>query len=224
MQQLICTLSLFLILIGCKSAQPSDLDKCVAEYNQGQWLLSEMWAKKSIDANKNVGESQYMMGLCEFKREHVEEATLWFSKAAASSNQEVQGKANAMLGIISENEDDYATATIAFRKAERDLTGIDKQKASKKFSNFDSSSIGASDAFTLQFGAYKDESNATTAVATLTPTLAKAGIDSVWITENTDFSGRTLYLVRAGHFASRRAATNRKNHGDLPHCIVTAAE
>ena len=164
------------------------------------------------------------MGLCEFKRQHLDVAQEWFIKASMSSskNKEVQGKATAMLGIISENKGDYTAAEIAFGKAAIDLHGLDRLEATRRSSS--STQIVSSDTYSLQFGAYKEKANANTAIAQLSPILIKAGINSIWITEETDRTGRSLYLVQAGHFLSRSAASNRRKQGDLPQCIVTVTD
>ncbi len=183
-----------------------------------------MWAKKSIEANKNIGESQYIMGLCEFKRKHLAEAQEWLIKASTSSNQEVHGKSTAMLGIISENKGDFAAAIIAFRKAAIDLQGTNRSEALLRSSSANGTHPLSSETFTLQFGAFRDKTNANDAITKLSSPLIKAGINSIWITENTDRTGRTLYLVQAGHFSTRTAASNCRKHGDLPQCIVTLAK
>ena len=222
MQHIIPSLLLFTILIGCKSTQPTALDHSLTEYRNGQWLLAEMWAKESIEANKKIGESQYIMGLCEFKRKHLAEAQEWFMKASTSSNQEVHGKSTAMLGIISENKGDFIAAKIAFGKAAIDLQGTNRNEAILR-SSFNGTHPLSSETFTLQFGAFRDKTNANAAITKLSSPLIIAGINSIWITENTDRTGRKLYLVQAGYFSTRTAASNRRKHGDLPQCIVTLA-
>jgi len=223
MQLKILSLLLFTIVIGCKSTQPTALDNSLSEYQKGQWLLSEMWAKKSIEADKSVGESQYMLGLCEFKRQHLNESQEWFMKASTSTNKEVHGKATAMLGIISSNKGDIVAAEAAFAKAAKDLHGEDRKEATKRTTASINIAL-SNNTYTLQFGAFKNRTNANTAVSTLSPSLIKAGIHSIWITEDTDRSGKKLYLVQAGHFPSRSAASIRRKNGDLPHCIVTVTD
>ena len=223
MQLKILSLLLFATVVGCKSTQPTALEHSLNEYQEGQWLVSEMWAKKSIEANESVGEAQYMLGLCEFKRHHLSESQEWFMKASTSTNKEVHGKATAMLGIISSNKGDIVAAEAAFAKAANDLEGEDRKEASRRTSASTNLAL-SSNIYTLQFGAFKDRTNANTAVSTLSPSLIKAGIQSVWITEDTDRTGRTLYLVQAGNFPSRSAASNRRKNGDLPHCIVTVTD
>jgi TPR repeat protein len=218
------TLLLFTILSGCKSTKPTNLDQSLQEYRNGQWLLSEMWAKKAIENDENVGQSQYMMGLCEFKRHHLDEAKMWFIQAANSSNKEAQGKATAMLGIISTNKGDHVAAEAEFAKAANFLQGEDRLEAVSRLSPEFESSVISNQTFTLQFGAYRDKSNATSAVTSLSPFLERAGIHSVWISEEKDRSGRTMYLVQAGHFSSRALASTVRNQGNLPQCIVTVAD
>ena len=87
-------------LISCGESKTTTLQRSLQEYNNDQWLLSEMWAKKTIQSGKSIGEAQYMMGLCEFNLQNVASSKDWFEKAATSDTPEVKGKAMAMLGII----------------------------------------------------------------------------------------------------------------------------
>ena len=64
------------IATGCNSPQPTSIDKSQLEYHNSQWILSEMWAKKSIDEHGHVDEAQYMMELCEFRLENLENSKL----------------------------------------------------------------------------------------------------------------------------------------------------
>jgi len=212
------------ILSGCNSSRQTALDHSLQEYRNSQWLLSEKWAQKSIESNKSIGESQYMMGLCEFQLKHLDKAQEWFTKAATSTNEDVHGKATAMLGIIATNKGDYETAEVAFRIAANELQGIDKREATTRTSGSTGANLVSSQSFSLQFGAYRDKANADVALSNLSTSLKRVGINSVWITEDIDRTGRTLYLVQAGHFSTRASASNRKRHGNLPQCIVIATD
>ena len=64
MQMKLLTLTIFILLSGCNSNKPTNLDQSLQEYRNGQWLLSEMWAEKAIKSKEDVVQSQYMMGLC----------------------------------------------------------------------------------------------------------------------------------------------------------------
>jgi len=219
------SLLLFSLLAGCKSSAPTALEYSIKEYDKNQWHLAEMWAKKSIKEQKNIGESQYLLGLCEFKQQHLVEAQGWFLKATASPSKEVHGKATAMLGIISSTNGDYAAAEAAFAIAADELHGIDKQEAASRTASSDNSSgSGSSNSFTLQFGAFRDQANANTTAAEISPSLKKIGIQPVWISVETDRSGKILYLVQAGHFSSRVAASTKRKYSNLPQCIVRAVE
>ncbi|MBT4530551.1 MAG: SPOR domain-containing protein [Phycisphaerae bacterium] len=222
MRKLLLSVLLLPFIASCES-QPSALERSIQEYQNDQWLLSEMWAENSIESNKSVGEAQYMMGLCEFKRKRLDSAETWFIKASQSTNEEVQGKATAMLGIISEHEGDFETASLAFANAAKKLTGLDKKEANARAIGSSTIPSTTTSFFTLQFGAYRDKSNATSAIASLAPNLKNVGISPVWISEDTDRSGRVLYLVQGGKFSTRASASIRKKRGDLPQCNVTMA-
>jgi cell division protein FtsN len=222
MRNKLLSLFLFSILAGCNSPQPTAIENSVHEYDNGDWLLSEMWAKKSIKENKNIGEAQYMMGLCEFKQNHMSEAQDWFNKATTSSSQEVHGKATAMLGIIASANGDYAAAQEAFAIAATELQGRDQEKAKALSTGGSLANSDSKTSFTLQFGAFRDKENANSTLAELSPSLKVLGVDPIWITEETDRSGATLYLVQAGHFSTRVAASNKRKNSNLPQCIVRA--
>jgi septal ring-binding cell division protein DamX len=128
-----------------------------------------------------------------------------------------------MIGIIESSMGDYGAANAAFKSASLDLDGKDKIEAESRTTPTasDKSTVHTSHFFTLQFGAYRDKTNATAAIVTLDPVLQKAGLGESWIAEEKDRVGRTMFLVQAGRYPSRTSATSRRNRGDLPQCIVT---
>jgi len=216
----ISSLLLFVLICSCDSKQ-SAFDYSLSEYKNKQWLLSENWAKKSIKAQEKISQSQYMVGLCKFKRGNLQEARVWFNKAASSTVKDVRGKATAMLGIISTNEGDFAAAQKAFEEASYHLAGIDKQEALARTKN--PSYTSAINKYTLQFGAYRDKTNAEAAISSLKLKLTNLGIPAPSIIKSNDRTGRTIYLVQAGRFASRNTASREKNRTGFPQCIVTSA-
>ncbi|MEE2912199.1 MAG: SPOR domain-containing protein [Planctomycetota bacterium] len=224
MRSISITLCISMLLIiggGCGSNLPTSLERSILEYHHGQWLLSEMWAEKSLDEHLQIDESQYMMGLCEFRLRRLDSANQWFLQAAKSSNPKVRGKANAMIGIIASSKGDFDVANIAFQTATIDLEGKDKREAeSRSTSVSDIQPKSYSSNFTLQFGAYRDKKNATAYVTSINPTLNKLGLNEAWITEEKDRLGRTMFLVHAGQFSTRTSASARRKRGDLPQCIV----
>ena len=222
MRNKLLSLLLFSIIAGCNSTQPTAIENSVHEYDNGDWLLSEMWAKKSIKENKNIGEAQYMMGLCEFKQNHMREAQDWFTRASASSSKDVRGKATAMLGIIASANGDFDATQSAFAIAASELKGIDQAKAEALSTGGNLANSDSKTSFTLQFGAFRDKANANSTIAEISPSLNVLGVVPIWITEETDRAGVTLYLVQAGHFSTRVAASNKRKHSNLPQCIVRA--
>ncbi|MDP7069618.1 MAG: SPOR domain-containing protein, partial [Candidatus Peribacteraceae bacterium] len=188
---------LFSLLTGCNSTQPTAIENSLKEYDNGEWVLSEMWAKKSIKENKSIGEAQYMMGLCEFKQNKMSEAQDWFNKATTSSSQEARGKATAMIGIIASANGDYVAAQAAFALAAPKLIGDDREKAEARSTVTTSIHSDSKTSFTLQFGAFRDRANANSTLTAITPSLKNVGIAPVWITEEISRSGGTLYLVQA---------------------------
>ena len=210
----------FFTLSGCQKNRQSSLDRSIAEYNHGQWLLSKMYAEESINQKQHIGESQYLIGMCEFRRNRVNASKEWFNKSQNSSNPEVKAKSQAMLGIIAKSEGDVDEANQLFAKASTHLRGMDKHHAVAHSNGDMSSSNYSTDFFTLQFGAFRNESNANESLSKLKSTLAIKGISQSWVKSDTDKYGNTLYLVQAGKFVSRNSAATRKKQGDLPQCII----
>ncbi len=204
--------------LGCESTKTNSLELSLQEYNKGQWRLSEMWAKKAIENNANQNEAEYMLGLCEFQLNNIESSKRWFTKAQQSANSEVKGKSTAMLGIIASCEGNYAEAQSAFRSASINLQGIDKQKANARSRN-----QGDDGKYTLQFGAYQNKTNADQAVVILKNKLSQSGLGSIRISQDTGKYGKTMFLVQAGHFSTRTNASQRRERGDLPQCIVAVS-
>ena len=203
-------------LISCGESKTATLERSLQEYKNDQWLLSEMWAKKTIQSGKSIGEAQYMMGLCEFKLQKMESSKDWFEKAATSANPEVKGKAMAMLGIIASNKGDQAAAQLAFSTAAANLQGTDKQNANQR-----TGSVSGLNKYTLQFGAYRKKENARKAVESISRVLRKADLGNAWIAEEKSSIGRILYLVQAGRFPTRNSASSSRDEHHLPKCVVT---
>lgn len=177
-----------------------------------------MWAKKAIENGENIDEGEYLVGLCEFQLQDIASSKEWFLKASKSSNEEVKGKANAMLGIIASSNGEYAEAEIAFKSASIHLVGNDKREALAR-----SGDSLISGEFTLQFGAYRSKANAEIALNTLSRSLAKSGLGTPHIVKEVGSLGKTMFLVQAGRFTSRKVASTRRDRGDLPQCIVAVS-
>jgi tetratricopeptide (TPR) repeat protein len=218
----ITTITLFLLatiqITGCGGDKTTSLDKSLQEYSNGQWNMSELWAKKSLDEGENIEESQYMLGLCEFQLQNQDRAKEWFEKASNSNNPEVKGKATAMIAIISDNQGDYKSAELAYNNASKYLQGVDKQKAVMR-----SGATSQANNFTLQFGAYQKKTNAEKAIESISQALNQAGLGRAWITEETSNAGRKMFLVQAGHFLSRTSASTYRDKNKLPTCIVAVS-
>ena len=179
-----------------------------------------MYAEESIEQKQSIGESQYLIGMCEFQRNRVNASKEWFEKSQHSSNPEVKAKAKAMLGIIAQSEGDVDVANQLFAEASAHLKGMDKQHAVAKSTSETPVTTYSSDFYTLQFGAFRNESNANESLSKLKATLVQKGINQSWVRADIDNFGNTLYLVQAGKFVSRNSAATRKKRGDLPQCIV----
>jgi len=203
-------------MIGCAKPTATALNTSLQEYNKKEWLSSENWARKAINSGNDIGKAQYIMGLCEFQLQQVDSSKAWFERAALSLDPEVRGKATAMLGIIASSKGEYAAAQIAFQNASPNLRGMDKRRAAAKLRT-----LNTSNTFTLQFGAYRKKDNAIKSIEIISTSIRKAGLGTAWISEEKSGLGATIYLVQAGHFASRNDASSRRTQHQLPQCVVT---
>ncbi|HIO52779.1 MAG TPA: SPOR domain-containing protein [Phycisphaerales bacterium] len=225
---LIFAIAFTLASIGCSTNGPKAMERSIEEYNQGQWSISAMWARKALNENGKHDEAAYLLGLCEFRMQHIPKAKEWFEQVATSQDKEVRGKATAMLGIIASNSGDYVTAALAFEQATNDLKGSDKTKASSRAATTGSGSPFSetviSGAYTLQFGAYKNLENAQNAANKIGSNLRLAGLGNATIVEEKSKIGKALFMVRAGSFETRASAARCRNRNALPQCIVTAVQ
>ena len=216
------------VCLSCSNRGPTALDRSLLEYDQGQWIISAMWARKALHETHTHDEAAYLLGLCEYRLRHVEKAENWFLEASKSSDEEVRGRAYAMLGIIASSDGDYITAATAFEHAAGDLEGNDRtlasqwEKATKKGTIVANSEVPIG--FTLQFGAYQELENAKAAAAKLDANFNMAGLGNAAIVKEVTQVGRVLFTVQAGSFNSRAAASRYRTRNALPQCIVTAIQ
>ena len=219
-----------LTCIGCSNSTPIALGRSLQEYKQGQWSISAMWARKALDEKQVHDEAAYMLGLCEFQMQHVENAKSWFEEATTSRDEELQGRAFAMLGIIASNEGDYLTAATSFEQAATLLEGRDRTRARswvaaiQNGTSFTFTNSENPAPYTLQFGAYQKLENAQEAAKQLGSDLRFAGLGSASIVEEKNQVGKVLFMVRAGAFDSRTAASRCRKRHSLPQCIVTTVQ
>ncbi|MAI67797.1 MAG: hypothetical protein CMJ26_07985 [Phycisphaerae bacterium] len=204
--------------LGCDGSKTNSLDLSLQEYNKGQWRIAEMWAKKELTSGMETHKAQYMLGLCEFQLQDLNAAEQWFAKASTASDKEVKGKATAMLGVIASNNGEFDKAEKAYATASYDLEGKDRTEANAR-----SGITSSSGNFTLQFGAYRSKANAQAAMNDLAVTIKQGSLGSIEITEEDGSLGKTMFLVQAGHFATRKLAAARRDKGDLPPCIVVVS-
>jgi len=213
---------------GCSSNGPKAMERSLQEYNQGQWSISAMWANKALHNENDHDKAAYVLGLCEFRMQHADKAKGWFEQAAESDDESVRGKAYAMLGIIASDDGDFVTAALAFELATSDLDGIDKTNAISRSAAAKGGTSFASTVsdgeYTLQFGAYKNLENAKHAASQLGSDLRLAGLGSPAIVKEKSTLGKVLFMVQAGSFDSRVAASRCRKRNALPQCIVTAVQ
>lgn len=188
-------LPVVLVAIGCgPRVNHSAIDRSIQEYDAGQWTIARLWARRAHAQDESGDASAWMLGLCEYRLGHRDEAAVWFTEAAQSNDPKIRADGLAML---------------------------EQMRASPPSSEPMASPVARSARFTLQFGAYRDQMNAAAAVEALTAELASTGLAAPRLSKDRDSVGRAIYLVQAGAFATRNAADARRQRGDLPRCIVT---
>ena len=186
-------LSLFITLVLSCQKNTSVLDRAIAEYNSGQWMLAKMYAEESIEKQQQIDEASYVIGLCEFRQKRIDSAKNWFEKSAQSLNKDAQSKSHAMLGIIAESKGDHDLAEILFLKAAENLDKSNQHKAIEKSTKKVTEIANTTSSFfALQFGAFRDEENANNQLNTIRPGLNQGGFSKAWVQKETDPYGRIV--------------------------------
>jgi len=182
-------------------------------------------------------EAAWYGGLAEFRQGHDAQARVLFKTAATSTEPQVAGGAEAMLGQLATRRAQYAEALKHFERAWLLLRGTDRRQtvrravaaaecsgnsqALDRWNGRLASGHAGSDAeapngtWVLQAGAYRNRTAADAHAARLTARASRAGIGPVTIRSRRD-QGGIWWLVQCGGFGSRTeaSAARRSMPGD----------
>jgi len=231
------------IMIGCESGQKTGggLDLAIKEFERQEYEQSREQATRAMRASRGVArdEAAYIAGLSAFELGMIDEAERRFMAAARSSDTQVAANASAMLGQIRLDQARYEDAIEYFETAAPDLRGEDARQARqlaglarrmvagdplarREFRIETAHAVAMPDSgFALQVGAFRDRSRASRSAEEARRLVDRNGMGPVQIVPTTDRRGRTLYLVRIGHFETRHAATKaRQRLGRLDYIVA----
>jgi len=233
-----------LLLLGCESGQKTSsggLDLAVQDYQSQAYEQSRERATGAMRTSRGADRERaaYIAGLSAFELGMIDEAERRFMTASRSADPEVQSKSKAMLGQIRLNQGRYQDAARFLNEAAGGLASEDARQArqladqARQMSSGDSSAgvfrietaqaVAVTDSgFALQVGAFRERSRANRAADEARQTVEGNGLGPVKVIPSTDDRGRRLYLVRVGHFETRRAAADaRQRIGRLDFIVAT---
>lgn len=234
---------LMLVLVGCESGQKTGngLNQAVLDFEQQRYQQSREGATQAMRAGRGTERERaaYVAGLGAFELGKIDEAERRFMAAARSSDREVASNAKAMLGQIRLEQGRHTDAADLFDEAAWGLSGEDARQArqlaasARRMTAGDQSRAGEfrietaqtvaapESGFALQVGAFHERDRANRAAENARQLLERNGISPVKIVSTTDHRGRAMYLVRVGHFETRRAAAEaRQRIGRLDYIVA----
>lgn len=244
MFQVLLLPALLIVLVGCESGQKTnaDLNRAVQDFERHQYEPSREQATAAMRSSRGVERERaaYVAGLSAFELGMIDEAERRFMTASRSSDSEIAANAKAMLGQIRLGQGRHDDALRYLDEASSGLRGEDARQARQLASQARRIAAGdrtvgsefrietahtvavPDDGFALQVGAFHERQRASRAAEEARPLVERDGIGPVQIVPTTDQRGRALYLVRVGHFETRRAAAEaRQRLGRLDYIVAT---
>lgn len=178
-------------------------------------------------------------GLAEFRNRDYEQAAIFFKSAVRSGDPMVAGGAEAMLGQLAAQSQDYAQALRRYERAWTLLTGSDQRQVGvraldaaevagntlaadrwrARIRTSDGIAAPAGHPFALQAGAYRTRSAANSHATDLKISLRRSGLTPITVRTRMD-SGGTWWLVQVGAFASRAEAAAARRAAPAQDLIV----
>lgn len=177
-------------------------------------------------------------GMSAFELKNYSESEKWLKIARNSSERSVSGRAGATLGLLHVARDRYSPAALELTAAARKLEGDEAARANffagecysilgridaarlryeESLSQAKDSSLRTrvsarlnSAGYTLQLGAYSNRANADRALAAAARRATSAGLPAPTILSIPDVTGRMIYLVQVGRFASKDEAQSAR--------------
>lgn len=234
-----------LLAAGCRSAPGAgSLQDALRDYRAGRYLAAQQQAIRIHRARRGPEgpAAAYVAGLCAFERGDLLGARSWLERAARAGDPQTSGRAQAVLGLVLEQEGYHEEAAARFAAAARRLSGTHAQKAARHAALAHRAAgnetlaqhwLARADGepglteddqgFTLQLGAFQERHRAQDAAREAGAMATRHGLGPVRVLRRPDGRGQTLFLVQVGRFATRREAVDaRVRLGRLQYIVVTA--
>ncbi|MDP7029797.1 MAG: SPOR domain-containing protein [Phycisphaerales bacterium] len=223
-------LTMTVVTAACQSQPgPATVARVQRLYDEGlNGAASGAAAVMMRDESPEADVAAWYGGLAEIRRGNEAASRTFFERAALSSNPDVAGGAEAMLGQLAEGRADDDAALRHYGKAWTLLDGSDQRRvaqraeaiaARRNMSNTQamwaqrlkpgSTAAPADGAFALQAGAYSTRASATAHARRLTTQTVRAGLGPATVRQRGTGSG-SLWLVQCGSYGSRAAASAAK--------------
>ncbi len=239
--------------VGCETTQTElpSLDQANARFASGDYSGAFSDARLIERGAQPPAQHQaaYLAGMSQWRLGQPEDAARWLEKATRTSDQGLRADANASLGLIYSELEQYALAADRLRAAAPYYEGQEQaqayfyagvalQKLDRRpearttlllaraaspdpaFRQQVDNQIAVT-GYTLQFGAYLESTNAQERAEALAPRVIDARIGAPRLVSARDAQGRSVTLVQAGQFHSYRSAQQARDRiGDTSVFIV----
>lgn len=215
-----------ILLTGCQPKPPAaNLQRVQRLYDERLDGAASRTAELMVKQHSpQAATAAWYGGLAAFRSRNVDKAKTLFEAAVRSSEPQVAGGAEAMLGQLATDHRAYADALRRYERAWSLLSGSDKRQAGVRALaaaetsgntlaadrwrarlSTSGAAAAAEHAYALQAGAYRTREAASKHASSLGPTMKRSGLSPVVVRTRTD-GGGTWWLVQCGGFASRAEA------------------
>ncbi|MBL0871430.1 MAG: SPOR domain-containing protein [Phycisphaerales bacterium] len=243
-----------LMLGGCKggSRSTATLEEATNAYIQGRFQESYAKAEKVADDNSGIvkdraaliaGQSAHALG-------NRVAAERWLRPLTTHGNDEINGNANATLGLSAFNQRQWALASVMLSAAATRLSGDDAARSAmyagdsfeqlgqtiKARSMYQRALQTAADAglkrsiqdrlvqgpYTIQLGAFSSRTSADQTARAAASKARAAALPAPVIVVTNAGPGNQLFAVQVGTFASRAAAESARVRSRLDGVVIAA--
>lgn len=252
---LLVVMLMALPLAACAGgASKADLAEVTEAYRAGRY--SEAYAKAEDLSKRSAGLDKDRAGLIAGQAAHAmsnkANAERWLRPLTNSADREINGNANATLGLLAFNERRYAAASVMLSAAAGRLTGDDGARAAlyagdsyeqlaqpvQARSSFQKALAMAQDValrrtiqdrlvqgpYTIQLGAFQTRDRATQIARQNQSTAQRAGLPTPVVVTATGGPGSQLFAVQVGTFTTRPAAEAAKARSGLQGVVISVGK
>ncbi|MBI1373416.1 MAG: hypothetical protein GC159_11860 [Phycisphaera sp.] len=248
----VALLALAAALPGCAPPQSKSLDEALVEYDNHQYNTALVKAKTAMRNTSGADEdrARFVAGMSAYRLDKTAEALSLLNPLKFNGNDEIGGPTNATLGLIYKERGENILAESCLLRATTKLNGNDAAQAHyhlasvyQKLGRWEDAQkhlqlcttmatspslrLAAqqqldSSGFTLQLGAYSNETNANDRARDLREKCERLGIGTPRVMPSKAPNGATLYLVQVGKYVSFNIAmTARTRLGDKDVAVTT---